>query len=564
MRRVKRNVSVLLTAILLMGEVLLLSTKSWGYSTASTYDKGTKSIVFKKNYGPTPHSWFIIKAIELLRTDGHTYEADIAEIYLLPMVEGVGFVDTWGDSDYDGSQILHYYCPGRPDQNYGFGSAFVQFANPTWDYAGHSFYGYENAAEYAQDRYEAAKRAALGQWGSDPQDHMAGWVADKLFGQDDPLDGRWANGTADIDDPKHRFGSGQTPRTALTDLLVKWTDYQFIFPYQHPEPFLSKIYVPKWDVFGQSPRWLDERFNDADDIETYVGYDGHGSVIYAAWTLDTGSPIVFYVPANSNENAFFLLGWAIHLVQDCTLSVHTVDSSWTTYQVHLDIEHYSNDVLKGVVDWNGKLIEGSLWPALTQTDFTALYQWPPPKGDYSGLNPASDYKQRWYSDNLAPKAGEEMVHAYAREAAETANKYMQFIESINTEDDRNWPVMGCFTALELDLAIKATAGIIHKFFSEVGMIKREIYDGNGGPLCSTELPYLIASDVTVPAGKTLTICPGVTVRFKKGAKITAHGTLNADGRTGTIKFICDNDNTKGMKISSQFVLKDEGELKMCF
>src|SRR6266849_4633024 len=57
------------------------------------------AIVFKEQVPFSPHSWVIPKAIELLRTDGFQDEADLAQKYLLPMLEGVTFNDVWGDAD---------------------------------------------------------------------------------------------------------------------------------------------------------------------------------------------------------------------------------------------------------------------------------------------------------------------------------------------------------------------------------------------------------------------------------------------------------------------------------
>src|SRR5262249_9634436 len=146
----------------------------------------------------SPHSWAILKAIEFLRSNGYESEANLAQKHLLPMEEGVTFNDVWGDADLAGGSVLDYYCPDRPDQDYGYGSAFAAYKNSTQDFAGHPFYGYGNAAEEAQFRYDYARRIYLGHWGDDPRDKMGGWVIDTTFGQDDPMDGRWASGTNDI------------------------------------------------------------------------------------------------------------------------------------------------------------------------------------------------------------------------------------------------------------------------------------------------------------------------------------------------------------------------------
>jgi hypothetical protein len=55
-----------------------------------------EAIVFQSQAPLSPHSWVIPKAIELLRTDGFQSEADLADKYLLPMLEGVTFNDVWG------------------------------------------------------------------------------------------------------------------------------------------------------------------------------------------------------------------------------------------------------------------------------------------------------------------------------------------------------------------------------------------------------------------------------------------------------------------------------------
>jgi hypothetical protein len=39
------------------------------------------------------------------------------------------------------------------------------------------------------------------------------------------------------------------------------------------------------------------------------------------------------------------------------------------------------------------------------------------------------------------------------------------------------------------------------------------YDGAGGPWTLVGSPYIVVGEVTVPAGQTLTIEPGVQVRF---------------------------------------------------
>jgi hypothetical protein len=44
-----------------------------------------------------------------------------------------------------------------------------------------------------------------------------------------------------------------------------------------------------------------------------------------------------------------------------------------------------------------------------------------------------------------------------------------------------------------------------------------------GTWTATNSPYLIDGDITVPAGQTLTIDPGVEVLFQSAYKLTEHG-----------------------------------------
>ncbi len=63
------------------------------------------AIVFKEQAPLSPHSWVIPKAIDLLRTDGLQSEADLAQKYLLPMLEGVTFNDVWGTRIWRAAQF---------------------------------------------------------------------------------------------------------------------------------------------------------------------------------------------------------------------------------------------------------------------------------------------------------------------------------------------------------------------------------------------------------------------------------------------------------------------------
>ena len=478
------------TAALALALLAASAAASFAYTKPNTYKPSTDAIVFKEQYMSSPHSWAIPKAIELLRTDGFQTEANLAQKYLLPMLEGVTFNDVWGDADIAGASVLDYYIPDSPDTAYGFGCAlegfnFVPYSNCTASFKSHPLYGYENAAEHAQFRYDYAKRIYLQQWGdgTDRRDVMAGWVVDTFDGQDDPQDGRWAEG-ADQIDAQTRFGTDQTPASALLDLLTYNTHSQVVFPDQ-TEDALARIYVPTKTVFDTDGEWFDKHFGDADDIEAYMGYDGHGYSVYANWTLDAGghcnggaecaAPMVVRLPVNSKAHAFFQLGWAIHLLEDNTTPVHTINSSYTTYQVHNDVETEADAVLVHPVTVTAGVVK-DLLPALTASNFSMLYDWPPPAPApqdcvVDALNPADFYKTRWYTDSLvglpAGGGGAGVAYAYTRGAAEIAHRFKPYIECIDTDDDNNWASMGFFTALGLDLEIKEVAGLIRQFIEDV-------------------------------------------------------------------------------------------------
>jgi hypothetical protein len=477
---------------------------SFGYSKPNTYNEDTQKIVFKEQYLSSPHGWIISKAIDLLRLDGYGQQADIAEKYLLPMLLGVTFNDVWGDADLAGASILDYYVPQAPNDNFGFGAGFLSwdsfslspYKNNTASFKSSPFYGYENAAEHAQFRYDYAKRIYRGHHGDDFRDKMAGWVVDTVLGQDDPQDGKYAVGSDQINAQK-RFGAGQTPASALLDLLQNHTTHQDVFPEKgsEDENALSTIYVPTQEVFDQAPEWFDEHFGSADDIEAYNGYDGDEHAVYANWTLDAGgecsdghecaAPMIVRLPRNSKAHAFFQLGWALHLLEDQTTPVHTTNDSLTTFLVHNNTEKRADEVLAGTVRYNNLVVRDQL-PALSLSDFQGLYSFPP-----SGFPPlraacpglatdsAQYFKPRWYTEtdpatmariSPASQPGEGVAHAYVRDTAEITNTFMPYIECTATGIDRDWNKVGYFTAFGLDLGIKSAAGLIRQFIEEVDRV----------------------------------------------------------------------------------------------
>jgi hypothetical protein len=91
-------------------------------------------------------------------------------------------------------------------------------------------------------------------------------------------------------------------------------------------------------------------------------------------------------------------------------------------------------------------------------------------------------------------------------------------------------------------------------------LKGEAYDGHGGPLrASAQKPYFIAGDVTVPAGKRLTIEGGVTVQFNTGARIIADGTLAVSG-AGAVTLLSKDGGIAATIMPEKLVAKDGGTI----
>ena len=259
------------------------------------------------------------------------------------------------------------------------------YKNDTQSYQSHPFYAYGNAAEHSHNRYDYAKRIFLGHWGDDSRDRMAGWVVDTLFGQNDPQDGNWA--TDSTIDSQTVFGSRQTASTALADLFVNHTTATVMFPSQ-TDPLLSTIRVPTDEVISHGPGWLTDHFGGAADVEAVqrlrrtwlrgvreLDPDAGGNCSTGA---KCAAPMVIRMPVDSRAHAFFQLGWAIHLLEDNTTPVHTINSSFTTFEVHNDIKSMADAVIGlDPVGVNAGVVK-DLLPTANVANFQRLYHWPPP------------------------------------------------------------------------------------------------------------------------------------------------------------------------------------------
>jgi hypothetical protein len=92
--------------------------------------------------------------------------------------------------------------------------------------------------------------------------------------------------------------------------------------------------------------------------------------------------------------------------------------------------------------------------------------------------------------------------------------------------------------------------------------RTSLWDGHGGPLTESDSPYLLAGTHDVPAGRSLTARGGATVLFKKGTMIVVEGALTVDGSDETIEFLSAMDQVVGMRIASQIVVRNGGEIKI--
>jgi len=129
----------------------------------------------------------MLKAIDLLR-DGSYMHAEVARHYLLPMMLGTRGMTPGATVTTPGHR---FWTITNPIRRRRMVKATVARTLSIRTVRKQSemlpFYGYSNAAQHAQFRYDYAKRILGGHWGADPRDTMAGWVVDTVAAQTIPM-----------------------------------------------------------------------------------------------------------------------------------------------------------------------------------------------------------------------------------------------------------------------------------------------------------------------------------------------------------------------------------------
>jgi hypothetical protein len=561
---------VALTAVATALAAALSAILAFGYGSPNYNDMNTGEISFHLEYPNKIHTWATVKAIQLLRDDGYPKMADFAHAYLLPMMLGNAWNDHWGDRVVmTEGVLLDYFHPDPSEHNNGYGDPdadiFTGIDHSTDEFAACPFWGVENAGQHAEHRLQAGRRACWGRWGDDPRDSRAGYVQairDTVYGFDlikDPIHGAWTDDVNAL--PWH--DAGKAP-AMISELLANRCNTHALFPEQS-NPWLSTIHVPRPEEQHDRDDW----FADGDwKLRGFMGPDGAGKQAYVCFAGSNGLAFVLWVAPDSLEHAFFNLGWAMHLVQDSSLPMHATDDEWDTFNGfrHNDYEDRWGSMLSD--DWNthigGPLLEDAL-PVSDLDDFRGLYVFPPQRtnsfAESLAVDPSGHFRPRWYRDDLMPllRPGEGVAHGYVRLSAEMAQAHLPYLSWADDEPDpEDAPFsLGFLLVWSTDLAIKTSAGLLHHFLTDVVQLREgEDSDSRNGALLNTQHPYRVVGDVTVPAGETLTIGPGVTVQLDPGTRLRVQGTLRIEGAGAPVTLRSTTAPSRGMRISNELVLRN--------
>ncbi len=105
------------------------------------------------------------------------------------------------------------------------------------------------------------------------------------------------------------------------------------------------------------------------------------------------------------------------------------------------------------------------------------------------------------------------------------------------------------------------AGDTSMYFSPTKVIRARCGSYSGTWTYNSSRANYIQCDVTAIGGG-LTINPNVDLIFLNNSKITGSSTVSANGSTGQIRFVSENDTTKGMEFTGQLRLQNGGQIKI--
>ncbi|UCG70082.1 MAG: hypothetical protein JSV09_03440, partial [Thermoplasmata archaeon] len=89
-----------------------------------------------------------------------------------------------------------------------------------------------------------------------------------------------------------------------------------------------------------------------------------------------------------------------------------------------------------------------------------------------------------------------------------------------------------------------------------------VYDGNGGPWTVAGSPYIVVGTIDIPVGETLTIDPGVLVKFDDWYRISVDGNLSCVGTQATRINITSNKASPSILDWGYFEVFPTGHLEL--